>query len=86
MPGCAASRLTSSAAALVSRRSGASMKSSTTFRSPRSHSSRSWSAWAVSMTKCTARKVVGRRLLAYLSAASVARSKLSTSTYTVRRG
>jgi hypothetical protein len=62
------------------------MKSSTMSRSPRIHSSRSWLAWSVSMTKCTARSVVGRRLRAYRTAASVARSKLSTSRYTVRLG
>ena len=85
MPGCAASALTSSAAARVILRSAQSMKSSTTSMPARVHSSRRLSAWAVSMTKWTARRVVGRRLRAYRSAAIVARSKLSTKTNTVRR-
>ena len=50
-----------------------------------SQAARSRSACSLSMTKCTARTVVGRRLLAYRSAAMVARSKSSTKTMTTRR-
>ena len=49
------------------------------------HCSRSFSAWALSMTKCTARIVVGRRPRAYLMAANVARSTSSTKISTTRR-
>ncbi len=61
------------------------MKSRGTPRSARVHFSRSLSARTLSMTKCTARMPVGRMLRAYRSAATVARSKLSTKTKTVRR-
>ena len=84
VPVCSASRLTSSAAHLVSLRSGQSMNSSDTLRSG-SQAARSFSAFSLSMTKCTARTVVGRRLFAYRSAARVARSKSSTKTMTTRR-
>ena len=84
VPGVSASWQTRSTAALVSRRSGQSMNSSDTLRSG-SHATRSRSACSVSMTKCTARTVVGRMLLAYRSAAMVDRSKSSTKTMTTRR-
>ena len=84
VPGVAASWLTSSAAARVSLRSGASTNSSDTLLSG-SQACRSRSACSLSMTKCTARSVVGRRLLAYRSAAMVDRSKSSTNTMTTRR-
>ena len=84
VPGAFASWLTRSAAHRVSLRSGQSMKSSETLRSG-SQAARSRSACSLSMTKCTARTVVGRRLLAYRSAARVARSKSSTKTMTTRR-
>ena len=61
------------------------MKSRATPRSALVHFSRSSSARTLSITKCTARIDVGRRLRAYRSAASVARSKPSTKTKTVRR-
>ncbi len=61
------------------------MKSRVTPRLARVHFSRSLSARTLSMTKCTARMLVGRRLRAYRSAARVARSKPSTKTKTVRR-
>ena len=51
----------------------------------RTQSSRSVSAWALSMTKWTARIEVGRRPRAYLIAANVARSTLSTKISTTRR-
>ena len=51
----------------------------------RTQFSRSFSAWALSMTKCTARIAVGRRPRAYLIAANVARSTLSTKMSTTRR-
>jgi hypothetical protein len=84
VPGVSASWLTRSAAALVSLRSGQSMNSSDTLRSG-SQAARSRSACSVSMTKCTARTVVGRMLFAYRSAAMVDRSKSSTKTMTTLR-
>src|SRR5262249_23236110 len=84
-PGSSASALTSSAAHLASRRSGQSTKSSTMPVFARTQSRRRVSAWALSITKCTACSEVGRRLRAYRSPAIVARSKLSTNTKTVRR-
>ena len=69
----------------ASRRSGQSTKSSAIPVLARTQSCRSVSAWTLSITKCTARSVVGRRLRAYRSPAIVARSKSSTNTNTVRR-
>ncbi len=63
VPGASASWLTSSAAHRVSLRSGQSTNSSDTLRSG-SQAARSRSACSLSMTKCTARSIVGRRLLA----------------------
>ncbi len=60
VPSTATSRSARSVAALISRRSGQSMKSSATPRSARVHLSRSFSARTLSMTKCTARIWVGR--------------------------
>jgi hypothetical protein len=85
VPGTSASRRTSSWAAWSSRRSGVSIISNGMSWPNRTHRSCSWLALAVSMTKWTARSEVGRRLRAYRSAASVARSMLSTSTSTTRR-
>jgi hypothetical protein len=61
------------------------MKSSVTPVLAFSQSCRRVAACALSMTKCTAVSLVGRRLRAYRSAATVARSKWSTNRYTVRR-
>ena len=63
-PGSDASAFTIAAAALASRRSGQSTKSSTIPVLARTQSSRSRSAWTLSMTKWTACIVVGRRLRA----------------------
>jgi hypothetical protein len=63
-PGSAASAWTIAAAALASRRSGQSTKSSTIEVLARTQSSRSRSACTLSMTKWIARRVVGRRLRA----------------------
>ena len=67
-PGDSASRRTRSLAHRVSPRSGQSTNSSGTPRSG-GQAARSRSACWLSMTKCTARNVVGRRRLAYRSAA-----------------
>ena len=64
VPGCSASRWTSSWDACTSRRSGVSIISNGTSWPNRTHRSRSRSALALSMTKCTARSDVGRRLRA----------------------
>ena len=82
---CAAARLTSSRDARVSRRSGASIISSGMSCPNLIHFSCSCCARALSMTKWTARSVVGRRPRAYLMAASVARSTSSTKISTTRR-
>src|SRR6266700_2140060 len=58
-PGSAASSLTSAAAALASRRSGQSTRSSVTPLLARTQSRRSALARCLSMTKCTARREVG---------------------------
>jgi hypothetical protein len=64
VPGTWACSQTRSAEARVSRRSGQSTRSSGTSSTRLTHLSRSLFARVVSMTKWTARSVVGRRLLA----------------------
>jgi len=75
----------SSAAARVIRRSGVSIISSGISWPYCTQFSRSSSACAASMTKCTARMLVGRSPRAYRMAANVARSTLSTKISTTRR-
>ena len=69
VPGWAASALTSSVAARTSRRSGTSMKSSTTPRSARVHSSRRRPACGRVHDEVHRAQLVGRWLRAYRSAA-----------------
>ena len=64
VPGCSASCRTNSWEACTSRRSGASIISNGMSWPNRTHRSRIRSALALSMTKCTARSDVGRRLRA----------------------